>query len=185
MSNYPIYGLPLNTQNGSVSLIYRNRGDFRVILDIFIMLADKTLEIGEKTACLLMMIYENYDEIEDYQAALNEAIWFISGGENEDKTDGMRLVDWEKDFKYIIAPVNKVLGIEARSTEYLHWWTFLSAYYEIGESTFTNIVGIRYKLAKGKPLTPAEREYLAENRDRIEIGNELTEEEKEFINSLY
>lgn len=78
--------------------------------------------------------------------------WFINGGEYEDQMEKKppRLMDWEQDFQYIIAPVNHVIGREIRADAYLHWWTFLSAYMEIGECTFAQIVRIRDAKSRGK-----------------------------------
>ena len=44
---------------------------------------------------------------------------------------------------------NRVLGQEVRAAKYMHWWTFLAAYQEIGECTFAQIVRIRDRLARG------------------------------------
>jgi len=49
-----------------------------------------------------------------------------------------KLADWEQDFPLIVNPVNRVLGYEVRDCEYCHWWTFLSAYYEIGDCLFVD-----------------------------------------------
>lgn len=56
-----------------------------------------------------------------------------------------KLVDWGQDFKLIVAPVNRILGLEARAEKYLHWWSFISAYYEIGECLFAQVIRIRRK----------------------------------------
>ena len=46
-----------------------------------------------------------------------------------------RSLRFSKDFTYIVAPINRVTGQEVRAVEYMHWWTFLLAYYEIGDCT--------------------------------------------------
>ena len=48
--------------------------------------------------------------------------------------------------------------------QYLHWWTFLGAYMEIGESLFSQILSVRMKKAKGKKLEDWEREFYKENK---------------------
>ena len=65
-------------------------------------------------------------------------------------------MDGEQDFPFIVGPVNRVLGKEIRSLKYLHWWSFLSAYTEIGDCTFQKIVSIRSKRAKGMRLEKGE-----------------------------
>ena len=55
------------------------------------------------------------------------------------------LMDWEQDAPIIIPSVNRVLGKEIRALPYLHWWTFMGAYMEIGESLFSQVVSLRKK----------------------------------------
>ena len=78
-------------------------------------------------------------------------------------------MDWEQDISLIIPPVNKVLGQEIRAMEYLHWWTFLGAYMEIGECTFNTFVGIRDKKIKGKKLDKWEEEIYRNNYKKIDL----------------
>ena len=52
-------------------------------------------------------------------------------------------MDWDQDAPLIVPAINKVLGGEVRAMPYLHWWTFVGAYMEIGEGVFSSV------LAKG------------------------------------
>ena len=96
---------------------------------------------------------------------------------------------WEQDFQYIVAPVNRVLGYETRALEYdqegntggVHWWTFLSAYMEIGDCLFAQIVGIRSKKAKGKKLDKTEQEFYRKNKEIVDIKVCYTESEEALI----
>ena len=65
---------------------------------------------------------------------------------------------------------------------YFHWWSFISAYYELGDCLFANIVRIRSLKAKGKTLDKADREFYRENRRIIDLKRTLTEEETDTIN---
>ena len=76
---------------------------------------------------------------------------FISYGESEGHP-GPKLIDWEQDAQLIIGDVNKVAGREVRETKYLHWWTFLSYFYGIGEGQLSTIVSIRSKKSSGRKL---------------------------------
>ena len=99
---------------------------------------------------------------------------FISGGEKQESPkSGPRLVDWEKDFRWIVAPINRALGQDIRGMR-MHWWTFLSYYYEIGECTFSQIVRIRNAQAMGKKLDKADREWLRKNADLVRIDQHYT-----------
>ena len=91
-------------------------------------------------------------------------------------------MDWEQDFPLIIGPVNRVLGKEIRSVEYLHWWTFLSAYMEVGDCTFAQVVAIRDKKARGKKLDKAENEWLKRNRELVDFKRKYTSSDDETLN---
>ena len=139
-----IYNLPVKLEIGNKE--FDIRSDFRAILDLIIALNDPSLTNQEKSIVILQVMYPDWKQIQDYQEAIKQAMWFISCGnyEFEDKPKAI-LMDWEQDFKLIVAPINRVLGYECRQVDYLHWWSFISAYYEIGECAFSNVINIRNK----------------------------------------
>lgn len=122
--------------------------------------------------------------VEDWQEAAKQCIWFINCGENERRQrPAPRLMDWSQDFRYIAAPINRVLGKEIREMEYLHWWTFISAYYEIGDCLFAQIVRIRSMKAKGKPLDKADQAWYQDNREMVDLKTSFTEAEDAVVNA--
>jgi hypothetical protein len=90
-------------------------------------------------------------------------------------------MDWEQDFQWIVAPVNRVLGRDVREDAPLHWWSFLSAYYEIGDCTFAQIVRIRDMQARGKPMDKADKEWARRNADLIHLKNKYSEADDELL----
>lgn len=167
------------------------RTDFRVILEIIQMLSDTDLSDADKAEGILQIFYLHPEEIRDEKAAVIQCFRFIDGGHSDrPQKKSPRLVDWEQDYEYIIAPVNRVLGYEARGIVYnretneggVHWWTFLSAYMEIGgDCTFAQIVAIRDKRARGKNLEKWEREWFRRNVDIVELHTKYTESENDLI----
>lgn len=158
------------------------RTDYRVILEIFQVLNDEELLDQEKIYVALEIFYEDFNKITDYTEAVKIMYLFINGNkeEEENNTNERPLIDWSKDIRIIIPPVNKIIGKEVRSLEYMHWWTFLSAFMEIGECTFSTFVSIRNKKSKGKKLDASEKEIYKENKDRIDIktkADKLLEEQ--------
>ena len=115
------------------------------------------------------------------RAALRECFRFLDGGE-EPKPDkpGPRVMDWEQDFRWIVAPINRVAGRDVRSGP-MHWWTFLSHYYEIGDCYFAQLVRIRDLQARGKPLEKADREWARKNADQIRIRGTYTKAEDDLL----
>jgi len=176
-----MYELPTSVTVCDVE--YEIRSDYRAVLDICTALSDPELSDQERALVTLQIFYPAFDEMprEHYEEAIRKCFWFISCGEENHGKSGPRLVDWEKDFRFIVSPVNRVLGTEIRSLDYLHWWTFVSAYYEIGDCMFAQIVRIREKLAKGKPLDKADREWYRKNRDIVDLKPIYTDAEKETL----
>ncbi len=169
---------------------YPIRYDFRVILDIFEALNTVDADQSERVYAALLIFYPDFDDLPDYEAAVTEMLRFINGGKEESKKKNEPiLISWEQDFPYICAPVNRILGCDIRSIPYdrkantggLHWYTFLSAYIEIGDCLFAQIVSIRNKKAKNKPLDKAEKEFYAQNREIIDIKKAYSEAEIEAI----
>lgn len=156
---------------------YKINSDFRNILRIFQCLQDPDLLESEKLYCALNLFYDNdfdnakelFNYLVDIETALNEMMLFINCGESEIKQSNNQkpLYDWEQDYNIIVAPINRILGVDVRGLPYLHWWTFFSAFMEIGECTFSTFVSIRDKLNRGKKLEKYEEKILKDNRDKI------------------
>lgn len=176
------YTLPTSVEvNGQE---YEVRSDFRVILDILEAIGDVELDDQQRAAVVLDIFYPGFEDMpaEDYEEAIAKCMWFINCGQEEETSKKpKKLVDWQQDFPVIVAPVNRVMGTEVRLMEYLHWWTFIGAYQEIGDCLFAQIVGIRQKLANGKALDKSEREFYRNNRNLVDMKQRYTEWETDKI----
>lgn len=161
------------------------KGDYEMVLDVLEVLNDESLTENEQ-AFIALNIFYDFNVPEDMQKAANEMMKFINCGEEpkEEKHPEPPLISWTKDFPLMVAPINRVLGKDIRETQYLHWWTFVAAYMEIGECTFSNIVGIRKKLRKGKPLEKNEQEFYNNNREKINAVSNITEEDLEMLDDF-
>jgi hypothetical protein len=180
-----MWDLPIAVEINGKKHNIRNKCDYRVVLDVICALNDNDLTDKEKAECALFIFYEDFADIDDFQTAIKEMFRIINGGEEQDESQEQKpsLMDWQHDFPVLVAPINRVLNREIRSVDYLHWYSLLSAYMEIGECTFSTIVSIRSKRAKGKKLEKWEEEYLREHRKMVELPRKLTVEEEEFLNS--
>lgn len=191
--------MPRNTTNNLWSLpqsVFVNdmeipiRTDFRVVLDLLTAMSDPDMEgetkeeTDEIKAMLMLEImvpdYKNLDSeiIMDVLKAISEFIDMNVEDEIDDSKPRPKTMDWQQDARLIIPAVNKVVGHEIRSEQYMHWWTFLSAYLEIGESTFSHILAIRQKKAKGKKLEKWELDFIRENKNLVLLKEKKTEEQK-------
>ena len=177
--------LPLSVEINGENFAIRNKCDYRVVLDAISALNDVELSEQEKIQCALYVFYEDVENITDYETATKEMMRIINNGEEatQEEQQKPKVMDWEHDFKVLVAPMNKVLSCEIRTIEYLHWWTFLAGYMELGECLFSNIVSIRKKKMTGKKLEKWEQEFYRENKKLVDLPQNLTEEEKEWLDS--
>lgn len=182
-----IWDLPERLEVGGVG--YDIRWGYRAALDLCAALADPELDGQEKTLAALCIFYPRYQEIppEQLDEAMEKLCWFLRCGQDrESEKKSPRLVDWERDFPLIAAPVNRVLGTEIRKKtgpedDGIHWWTFVSAYQEIGDCLFAQVVRIRDRLARGKALDKSDREWYRRNRDLVDLKTRYTGAERELL----
>lgn len=163
---------------------YEIRSDYRAVLDICAALSDPELDGQGKGFSALDILYPGFLEMpqEHYEDALKQCFWFINcGGEENSQRKAPKLVDWEKDFKLIVAPVNRVIGREVRAVKYMHWWTFISAYYEIGDCLFAQVVRIREKKATGKKMDKSDRDFYKKNRNLVDFKVTYTDTEQGIL----
>jgi hypothetical protein len=177
-----IYSLPTSVEvNGTE---YTIQSDYRAVLDILTALSDGDLDEQDKAEAALTIFYPEFSSMpaSDYQEALNQCFRFIDHGQGA-KTQGKQpaVMSWEQDFDMIISPVNRIAGCEVRSLPYLHWWSFLSYYMEIGDCLFAQVVAIRDKKARGKPLDKQEREFYRRNREMVDLKTTYTEAEQNLL----
>ena len=161
---------------------YPIRTDFRVILEIFVMLDDPDLTDADKTEALLRIFYVNRPP--DAKAALQAFTDFVDPRHSQkgERKKQSPLIDWSQDFDLMVAPINHILGFDCRSTDYLHWHTFLAAYLEIPpESVFARVLRIREKLRTGKKLEKYERSWYSKNRDLVHLRPKFSKAEEKLI----
>lgn len=169
---------------------YEINSDFRTVLVIFQAYNAPELTDFEKMEVCLQCIYK--ERPKNVEAALEKAMWFLDGGDMpKSKQAPVKIMDWEYDQSMYFPAVNKAAGYETREAEYLHWWSFLGLFNEIPEGLYSQVMNIRSKIAKGKPLEKYEVEFYNDHKELINIKEKLTEQELaqeqadlEFVNSL-
>ena len=162
---------------------YNIRTDYRCILDICTAITDPELDNRDKAEAVLDIFYPDFGTMppEHLQEAVERCFWFLNGGDRATGRKAPKLVDWEQDYPLLIAPINRVLGKEIRAVEYLHWWTFLGAYQEIGDCTFAQVVRIRDHLERGKKLEKQDREWYQRNRQLVDFKNKYTSTDEDTM----
>lgn len=161
--------------------------DFRVIIEIFGIFNEPDLLDQEKIIVAMTYFYKTEDYLDDPKTAALEMIKFLNCGEDlkeSSPTNKKPLYDWDQDFSIIIAPINKILGTDVRGMENLHWWTFISAFMEIGECTFNTYVGIRDKLNRGKKLEDHEERIYKDHIEQIRLKNKYDSVTQALIDEI-
>lgn len=165
---------------------YPIRSDYRVALLIFQAFEDNELNGYEKLAVCIECLYAEIPP--DTEEAYKKAIWFLDGGDMpKSQKAPKKIIDWKQDEHYMFSALNKAAGKEIRELDYMHWWTFLGLFSEMGEGLYSQIINIRRKKAKGKKLEKYEQDFYRENKELIDIRPNYTKEEQaelDFINEL-
>lgn len=188
-----VWSFPTSLDIGGVE--YEIRTDYRVILDLLMALNDPELSDSDnkmsaymQSRVILEIMFPDWDNIpkEYIQEALDKVAEFIDMGIGDDSKKP-KTMDWEQDAPIIIPAINKVLNKEIRAEKYMHWWTFLGAYMEIGEGLFSNIIHIRQKKAKGKKLEKWEQDFYKENKSLVDFQHKekRSNEEKEMLRDYF
>ncbi len=188
-----MYELPTEIMIEDVPYQIRNRGDYRVILDIFSVLEDPELEQKERVISALIIFYEDFNDIEDVltfpylEEATTKMYDFFNGNKPLSGKKARKYIDWQDDEEMICAAVNKVAGQEIRLADYIHWWTFLSYYMSVGECILSTVVGIRSKIMEGKSLEKWEREYRNDNPQYFNWNHKTIDEidAEEWLKSVW
>lgn len=172
-----IYELPTSLVVGGIR--HEIRSDYRAVLDILAALSDHELSDADKLNILLNIFYiEVPENIED---AVKQCFLFINRFQPENDSPQPKLMDWDKDFNFIADAITVKTGHDIRAAEYIHWWTFVGYYMNIGDCFFAQVVSVRKKRAKGQKLDDLDREFYRNNRALIDIDEQITPEEDALI----
>lgn len=165
---------------------YKLNSDFRVGIRLMQLFEDRRFSDDEKILIAIRVLFFDKIPKESIGEAAQKMVWFLDGGGEENGSKGSssrRLYSWNQDLRFIISAVDKTIGFSTRGAEYLHWWDFLSAFSEIGDSSFSTIVSQRQIKARGKQ-TDEDRQWWLENIDIAELHIEHTDEEQQAIDKF-
>lgn len=163
---------------------WKIRTDYRDILVIMQAFNDPELFMDEKYLVMLTILYEDFADMpqSSYREAAKQAVWFLDCGQVDDnKKPPRKVMDWEQDEAMIFPAINNAAHQEVRLLEYMHWWTFIGYFMEIQDGTFSLVLRIRQKKAKGKRLEKWEEEFYRNNKKLCDLKARYTEEEQEEI----
>ena len=165
--------------------------DYRVILDCIGVYEDPNFDLATQHRTALNIFYKEPKKIKNVEEAVRQMIKVIDcESEEDEETQGetaeqpLRLMNWGHDFKFIAPAVNRVLGYDIRTpNKYVHWWTLVGAFQEVGDCAWSTFVSIRKKRLKHEKLEEWEQKVYRENKKYIDLPQNLTDEEKEWLDS--
>lgn len=168
-----MFELPISVFVNNKEYPIRRNGDFRMVLDCFAALNDTELNEEYRVITSLIIFYDGVHDESDIlnlfgQDHLNDAVkamydFFTCGQVTANTPNKFKLVDWVADAQLIAGAVNAVAKKEVRAESYLHWWTFMGYYMNIGESAFSTVISIRHKIKAHKKLEKYEKEFRKDN----------------------
>lgn len=159
------------------------RADFRDVLGVLCCLEDENLPLFARWRKALRLFYKEPISPQSRPSAIEEMCGFLSCYQTQ--APGPRLMSWQQDGQIIAAQINQVAGLEVRSLEFLHWWTFLGYFNSIGPGVFSQVVAIREKLRTGKKLDDSERQFYSKNTAMIRLPEpKAVQEEKMQLEML-
>lgn len=171
--NVLIDKLPMSVRIGDK--VYAIRTDFRVCLKIMLAFEDYGLTDYEKSAVMLNLLYEEIPP--DLESAMRLAVKFLDGGmstpqqdaENRSCDEVERLFSFSHDANRIYSAFRSTYGIDLSAVEYMHWWTFMSLFMDLGEDcAFNNLVALRKRKRDGK-LTKEEKQMWNATPELFEL----------------
>lgn len=182
-----MYEMPITITIENREFPIRCRGDYRMVLDCFSCLNDEQLSESLRIMACMIVFYEDFNDLSDFDGMDKELVNklvqkmynFFECGENPLHTTQFKTIDWEQDSQLICSAVNKVAHQEVRSVEYMHWWTFMGYFSEVGESVLSTVVGIRSKIKRGKKLEKYEKEFKTRNPHYFVWDSRTAEQKKE------
>jgi len=167
-----------------------------MVLDCFKALNDIELSKSERVYASLIIFYQDFDSLEDLlqqkdiiNELQSEMFQFFNGGDEEvpSNTHNINVIDWDKDSNLICSAINNAANKEIRAEEYIHWWTFLGYYMAIGECLLSQVVSIRYKIARNEKLEKYEKKFKQENPQYFSMDMRSAEQREadEYIRKLW
>lgn len=142
--------------------------DYRIALNLFDVFSDVDYTPLEKAYICVRSIYEEDIPDELFEEAVRKAYWFLDGGDiPKSEPTKVKIIDYKHDESMMFSAINKAAGCEVRSLPYMHWWTFLGFFGEIGDGLFSVVLNIRSKKASGKKLEKWEYEFLRKHKELV------------------
>lgn len=173
---------------------YLIRTDFRIGVQIVLLMGDDDLTDGEKIATAFDLLY-GAGIPKSIEKAMDGLRWYISGGskgddeedenlitqDDESEDDGEKTFDFDYDAMWIYTAFRRTFGVDLNTAK-LHWFEFRAMLADLGECAFTKVLEYRTKDLSG--MSPKQRSSYAKLKRKYAIPRKLSEEEAEKVNAF-
>jgi len=173
------------------------RTDFRESIKFEMLMQDRNLSKEKKIKLALNLYFYDLKQIKDLDSAIDDIIWFYSGGKekgikkknkkSDSKKNKKQIYSYEFDDIYIYSAFLEQYKIDLNEVKNLHWWKFKAMIEGLNENVqFVKIMGYRsIDLAKIKDKE--KKEHYKEMQKIYALPDMRTEEEKEadFADALW
>ena len=174
--------LPQHTDSG-----LRIRTDFRESIKFELLMQDRDIEDERKVKMILNLYYYRPEQITNIKQALEEVVWFYTGGDKKENTNinnnsnnKKQIYSYEFDAEYIYSAFMQQYKIDLNSIRYLHWWKFRALFTNLNEDVlFSKIMQYRaidLSSIKDKGMT----KFYKKMKRLYALPDMRTEEEKEY-----
>lgn len=190
------YDLPTSIWVGDNEFEIWKKGDYRAIIPVLSVFHDPDLGIneimGDEHTLVTLALFFDLDSPEEVEKifgsnikeAYDNMCTFIDCGAVESNPLKVRLYDWDVHKIPLVGAISAIAGFPILEIPYMHWYSFMSYFNQMGEGMFHTICSINWKLHKRIKLEKWEREFEQQHPDLIHFNNPHFKDEQELINSI-
>lgn len=179
--NLLINKLPQHTDSGM-----RIRTDFRETVKFELLMQDRTVDDNKKIRMILNLYYYTPEKIKDVKKAIEEIIWFYSGGDKKEiksntgkENNKKQIYSYEFDAEYIYSAFMQQYKIDLNSIKYLHWWKFRALFTNLNEDVLFSKI-MKYRATELSSIKDKEMKKFYKKMKRLyALPDMRTEKEKE------
>ena len=174
--------LPQHTDSG-----LRIRTDFRESIKFELLMQDRDIEDERKVKMILNLYYYRPEQITNIKQALEEVVWFYTGGDKKENTNinnnsnnKKQIYSYEFDAEYIYSAFMQQYKIDLNSIRYLHWWKFKALFVNLNEDVLFSKI-MQYRAIELNTIKDKEMKKFYKKMKRLyALPDMRTEEEKEY-----
>lgn len=170
---------------------YKINTDYRIALECNKVAQDKTIGDLERALGVIYLLYgeDGINAEDDYQKLLEIGKKYLSCGKEIENTMKEPDMDFEQDFGLIWASIYSEYNGTDIDKEEIHWWRFMDMLNGLSNSEIGNCCVLnRVRNIRNFDLNSVQdgkiKQQIKEEKDRVALKKELTEEQKQSINQI-